>query len=82
MEERSAPPAESRPSVEAHLQALERQVEALVARCLALEEENRLLKATQASLAEERSRLARKNDLARARVESALMRLKAMERER
>ncbi|RMD80307.1 MAG: TIGR02449 family protein [Gammaproteobacteria bacterium] len=66
---------------ERELQALERRVEALVARCLELEEENRLLKATQAALDAERSRLARKNDLARARVESALMRLKAMERE-
>jgi len=65
--------------VELYLTKLERQVEALLAVCARLGEENRSLRAQQAALMAERARLIDKNETARARIEAMIARLRAME---
>jgi cell division protein ZapB len=58
---------------------LERQIDELLALCDKLKDENNLLRNRQDLLVEERARLIEKTELARSRVESMLVRLKAME---
>ena len=60
---------------------LERQIDELIALCDKLKDENNLLKNRQDLLVEERARLIEKAELARNRVESMLVRLKAMEQD-
>jgi cell division protein ZapB len=60
---------------------LERQIDELIALCDKLKDENNLLRNRQDLLVEERARLIEKTELARTRVESMLVRLKAMEQE-
>jgi len=60
---------------------LERQIDELVALCDKLKDENNLLRNRQDLLVEERARLIEKTELARSRVESMLVRLKAMEQD-
>lgn len=60
---------------------LERQIDELIALCDKLKDENNLLRNRQDLLVEERARLIEKTELARSRVESMLVRLKAMEQD-
>ncbi|CAK0772007.1 cell division protein ZapB [Gammaproteobacteria bacterium] len=60
---------------------LEQHIERLVRACGQLQEENRVLRDRQAGLVAERAELIEKTELARARVESMIIRLKAMETE-
>ena len=60
---------------------LERQIDELLALCDKLKDENNLLRNRQDLLVEERARLIEKTELARSRVESMLVRLKAMEQD-
>ncbi|MCG6971233.1 MAG: TIGR02449 family protein [Gammaproteobacteria bacterium] len=60
---------------------LEKQIDELIELCDKLKDENNLLKNRQDLLVEERARLIEKTELARNRVESMLVRLKAMEQE-
>jgi len=60
---------------------LEKRVDELIALCDSLKNENTLLRDRQEILVEERARLIEKAELARVRVESMLIRLKAMEQE-
>ena len=60
---------------------LEKQIDELIALCDKLKDENNLLKNRQDLLVEERARLIEKTELARNRVESMLVRFKAMEQE-
>ena len=57
---------------------LEKQIDEL---CDKLKDENNLLRNRQDLLVEERARLIEKTELARSRVESMLVRLKAMEQD-
>ena len=66
------------PSLQA-LDALEQQVSALVETCAYLKEENRLLRAQQERLQEERAALMEKNQTARSRVDAIISRLKSLE---
>ncbi|HIE54745.1 MAG TPA: TIGR02449 family protein [Chromatiaceae bacterium] len=59
--------------------ALEQQVSALIETCAYLKEENRLLRAQQERLQEERSALLEKNQTARSRVDAIISRLKSLE---
>jgi cell division protein ZapB len=61
------------------LEALESQVDDLITTCSQLTEENQALRDQQASLIAERAGLIEKSELARARVEAMIARLKAME---
>jgi cell division protein ZapB len=61
------------------LERLERQVEALIAGCQRLHEENHSLRTHQETLIAERAELIEKTEQAKARVEAMLDRLKAME---
>ncbi len=65
--------------LEQDYQALNRQVEALLTHLRALHAENLRLKQQQAGLLAERDDLQRKNELARARVEAIILRLRALE---
>ena len=58
---------------------LESQVEKLIKVCAQLKTENSLLHNRQAALVAERARLIEKNDVARARVEAMITRLKSLE---
>ena len=58
---------------------LEERIDELIALCDKLKEENLLLKGRQGILVEERARLIEKTEIARARVEAMLVRLKALE---
>lgn len=69
---------DSSPSLQA-LDALEQQVSALVETCAYLKEENRLLRAQQERLQEERAALMEKNQTARSRVDAIISRLKSLE---
>jgi len=60
---------------------LEKQIDELIALCDKLKDENNLLRNRQDLLVEERARLIEKTELARSRVESMLVRLKAMEQD-
>lgn len=58
---------------------LETQLQQLISLCSQLRVENRSLLDQQGSLLEERARLIQKNELARAKVEQMIVRLKSME---
>jgi cell division protein ZapB len=58
---------------------LETQLQQLISLCSQLRVENRSLLDQQSSLLEERARLIQKNELARAKVEQMIVRLKSME---
>lgn len=58
---------------------LESQVDKLLKVCAQLKTENGLLRSRQAALVAERARLIEKNDVARARVEAMVARLKSLE---
>ena len=60
---------------------LEQRIDELIDICDKLKGENTLLRERQDILVEERGRLIEKAELARTRVESMLVRLKAMEQE-
>jgi len=60
---------------------LEQRIDELIALVDQLGNENHLMRERQNILVEERARLIEKAELARSRVESMLMRLKAMESE-
>lgn len=64
---------------EHELVRLEKRVDALVAVCDQLQDENRSLKQRQDVLTSERANLLQKNEQVRARVEAMIGRLKAME---
>ena len=66
---------------ESTIAKLEKQIDDLIEICDKLKDENSLLKNRQDMLVEERARLIEKTELARNRVESMLVRLKAMEHE-
>ncbi|GAB3376692.1 TIGR02449 family protein [Spongiibacter taiwanensis] len=63
------------------LQQLERKIEELVQLCEVLDRENRSLKAESNSWKLEREQLIEKTDIARAKVESMIQRLRALEKE-
>lgn len=64
---------------EQELQALEVRVAELISSCAHLKEENRMLRARQETLVQERSSLIEKTELAKSRVDSMITRLKALE---
>lgn len=64
---------------EQDLQALEMRVNDLIGSCAHLKNENKMLKARQATLMQERSGLIEKTELAKTRVDSMITRLKALE---
>lgn len=64
---------------ESQLKILEAKIDELINLCNALNRENQMLKADSAGWHSERQSLVNKNDLARAKVEAMLERLKAME---
>ena len=66
-------------SAQTELQALAAKLNQLVEVARKLDAENRTLKSVQAELLDERAALSGKNDQARARIESMISRLKAME---
>jgi cell division protein ZapB len=59
---------------------LEGRIDQLIDYCLQLKEENSLLKSENQGLADERAQLVEKTKLARARIETMIGRLKALER--
>lgn len=61
------------------LKNLEDKVDQLIALCMRLDRENRALREENLGFQQERRDLMAKNDLARARVEAALKRLRSME---
>jgi cell division protein ZapB len=68
-------------SHEQDLKALEYRVDELIQLCHQLKSENQALREQQGDLMSERASLMKKNELARSRVESMIMRLKNMEQE-
>lgn len=62
-----------------NLQLLEAKIDALIAQCLQLAEENQVLRHQQKTLLAERAALIKKNSLARTRIEAMIARLKAIE---
>ena len=62
------------------LEALEDKVDELIALCEVLVEENQVLKSNQQSWINERAKLVEKNESAKARVESMIARLKALDK--
>lgn len=67
--------------VESEIKKLENLVDDLVGICQGLRQENSLLRERQTALVSERAGLIEKNEQARLRVESMIMRLKILERE-
>lgn len=65
--------------LEQDYQALSRQVDSLLARLRQLHQETQDLQRQRQQLLAERDDLQRKNELARARVEAIILRLKALE---
>ena len=61
--------------------ALERKIEELIDLCDTLGRENKALRAQQRTWSTERAKLIEKNELAKSRVESMIMRLKSLEQE-
>jgi cell division protein ZapB len=61
------------------LKALEDKIDQLIALCAQLNRENRSLKEENLGYQQERRDLIAKNELARARVEATLQRLRSME---
>ena len=66
---------------EHELSALEIRVEELIALCQQLKAENQALRKQNSVLMVERAELIEKNELARSRLESMIMRLKSMEQD-
>ncbi|MCF6336872.1 MAG: TIGR02449 family protein [Gammaproteobacteria bacterium] len=66
---------------ESEISKLEQRIDELIALTDQLSSENHLMRERQNLLVEERARLIEKAELARSRVESMLVRLKAMESE-
>ena len=64
---------------EEELRRLEIRIDELICTCEQLKEENRLLRAQQQAYSNERASLLEKQELARARVEAMINRLKALE---
>ncbi len=62
------------------LRNLEDRIDALIEACQHLKKENNSLKSEKENLMEERARLVEKTQTARARIESMIDRLKALER--
>jgi cell division protein ZapB len=69
----------SDPNRNAPLKALEEKIDQLIALCAQLNRENRALKEENLNYQQERRDLIAKNELARARVEATLQRLRSME---
>ena len=65
--------------LEQDFNAISRQVDALLTQLRTLRAENQRLKQQQTNLFAERDELQRKNELARARVEAIILRLRALE---
>jgi cell division protein ZapB len=63
----------------ASLKAVEDKIDQLIALCAQLNRENRALKEENLNFQQERRDLIAKNELARARVEATLQRLRSME---
>jgi cell division protein ZapB len=61
--------------------ALESKVNELIELCGVLTRENRALRTQQQNWTTERAKLIEKNELAKSRVESMIMRLKALEQD-
>jgi cell division protein ZapB len=61
------------------LKVLEQKIDQLIALCAQLNRENQALKRENLGFQQERRDLIAKNDLARARVEATLQRLRSME---
>jgi cell division protein ZapB len=61
------------------LKSLEEKIDQLIALCAQLKRENRGLKEENLNFQQERRDLIAKNELARARVEATLQRLRSME---
>lgn len=66
---------------ESTLAQIENQLELLIQRFARLREENAILKEKEAQWTNEKARLQEKNELARARIEAMLNRLKQIETE-
>lgn len=62
------------------LKLLEQRVEELAAVCRRLNRENQALKSGHSNLTEEHARLVEKTQIARARIEAMIGRLKSLER--
>jgi cell division protein ZapB len=63
-----------------NLKKLEGRVEDLIGTCRQLRKENHAIKADQKQLGDEHARLIEKTQIARARIEAMIGRLKALER--
>ena len=61
--------------------ALETDIDELIKLCGVLTKENRALRAQQQNWTTERAKLIEKNELAKSRVESMIVRLKALEQD-
>jgi cell division protein ZapB len=70
---------ETNDQAELDLKKLEVRVEELIRACSSLKDENKSLRISQDNLVAERAALIEKTELARARVEAMITRLKAME---
>lgn len=66
---------------EQQLRQLEAHLEELIAISSRLRQENHALHAREARLMEERAQLLKKNDVAKAKVEAIISRLKSLEQE-
>lgn len=66
-------------SITEQLRRLEQRVDALLAQCARLREENQVLRSSQETLVAERASLLDKTETARARIEAMISRLRAME---
>ena len=66
---------------ERQLQLVERKVDELVQLCEQLDKENRAVKADARHWRTEREQLIEKTDIARAKIESMIQRLRALEKE-
>lgn len=68
-------------SHEQDLKSLEFRVDELIQLCHQLKSENQALREQHGNLMSERASLMKKNEMARSRIESMIMRLKDMEQE-
>lgn len=66
---------------EEQMQRLEQRVEELISISGRLRQENQVLHAREVRLMEERAELLKKNDVAKAKVEAIITRLKSLEQE-
>lgn len=69
----------SRSTVDKEFALMQSRVQDVISLCNRLRQENRALLEQQNELVEERSRLIEKNEMARAKVEQMISRLKSME---